>query len=116
MEKFDYSTTVKVFDAEKHDGDWLPERLEDAIEWLQEKLSSVPEEFRERVMIEINSQTDYDSSIASMTIDYQRPPTADEIEGRRNAAVAFAERRVAQAKEQAEAAAAKLAQLGGSRS
>lgn len=44
---------VSVFSGEKFKGEWVPERLVDAIDWLNQKLEEVPAARREQATINI---------------------------------------------------------------
>jgi hypothetical protein len=82
--KYDYENEVRVFRQERYDGDWLPEKLSDAIAWLQGMLDSVPAEYRDSAKIEIDSVSSWeDSHYASIEISYRRPPTQAEITERK---------------------------------
>lgn len=73
-------TRITVFSAQRYDGDWLPEKLDDAIAWLREKLGEIPAEYQDSAEIEIDSVGSYeDSHYASITIQYDRPSTPEEI-------------------------------------
>src|SRR5579864_1132178 len=102
--RYDYEKEVHVFRQEQYDGEWLPEKLSDAIAWLQEKLEIVPNEYRDSAKIEIDSVSSWkDSHYASIEISYQRPPTEAEIAERKAkkaeraaAELAWAQRRAAE--------------------
>jgi len=70
--------TVTVLAVEKHNGEWFPERLVETIEWLQEKLASIPKEYREVATIDVGSSTEYDGHTATVEISYTRPETQAE--------------------------------------
>lgn len=73
-------TRVTVFSHERYDGEWMPEGLADAIAWLNDKLESIPAEYRDSATIEIDSVSSWeDSHYASITITYTRPETDDEV-------------------------------------
>lgn len=111
-EKFDYTKTVKVLDWEQYDSKgWIPENLIDAIHWLQEILDGIPVEYRPEATIEIGSSTFHDSSTASILIEYQRPPTAEEIEERKQLARKRAEEEMMRLQKMADAAKGKLIEL-----
>ena len=74
-ENLNWPITVTLFAQEKHDGEWTPENLVDAIAWLQGFLEQVPVEYREAATIEITSERDYDWHKPYIEISYQRPPT-----------------------------------------
>lgn len=57
--------------------------LIDIIAQLNELLEKIPEEHRQNVKIDFESE--YDSSAVQMKIYYDRPPTAAEIESRKQA-------------------------------
>jgi hypothetical protein len=109
-ENFNYSQTVEVFRGRSYDEDFLPDNLAVAIVWLQAKISSVPAEFRDKTTIELDGSYDYGMKII---IEYQRPPTEDEIATRRDASRKSAEDNIAQAKARVVREEQKLAALGG---
>ena len=59
-----------------------PDRVVELIEWLQAKLEQVPEEYRNKVCIDLTGGTDAYSSTSDVDecIYYYRPPTPEEIE------------------------------------
>jgi hypothetical protein len=67
-----------VCSLEQYNGEWVPNNLIEAIAWLQEKLCEVPEDYRASATIEISSDCSYDSSHATLEINYRRPETAEE--------------------------------------
>lgn len=78
-----WPVTVTLFDQERYDGDWMPEKLTEALAWLQGFLNQVPVQFRDKATIEISSVSSYeDSHYASIGISYNRPPTKAEKEAR----------------------------------
>lgn len=81
-----HDVEVVVFAAERYDGQWFPEKLEETVIWLQDKLAEIPEEYRSAAKIEIDSVGSYeDTHYASVSISYWRPPTDAEIEERNSA-------------------------------
>lgn len=58
--------------------DWMPEKLTEAISWLQKFLDQVPDEYRDVVTIEI----DVDEYSPDICISYRRPPTEAEKQSR----------------------------------
>ena len=86
----------------------FPSNLSGVITWLQGLLDSVPEEHRSNVIIEFDSDGDYDDPGPKVTIYYERPETDEELRDRqrRNAD------RIKQARQRVEAAERqKLAEL-----
>jgi hypothetical protein len=79
----DWPVTVTVFEGERYDSRWMPECLPDAISWLQGLLKQVPDKYRHKTQIEIDSVGSWeDSHYPSITISYRRPPTGAEIQER----------------------------------
>lgn len=67
---------VRVFDKEQYDGEWPPEKLQDAISWLGKKLAEIPEQWRHTATIEIDSSGGYEGAhYAHIGIQYIRPET-----------------------------------------
>lgn len=62
--------------------DPFPENLRDAIDWLQERLDSLPEDMREGAYVRFEEETYYDSSYVVMTIKGARPETDEEMSER----------------------------------
>ncbi len=83
IKDYDWPVTVTVFEGERYEGKWMPESLPDAISWLQGLLEQVPDEYRHKTEIEIDSVGSWeDSHYPSITISYRRPPTGAEIRER----------------------------------
>lgn len=79
---------VDVFNSEQYDGrDWPSENAIDFIGWFNEKISLIPEEFRDSSTIDISSPYDY----VSIEIYYKRPETEEEIKEREFKAQKIAE-------------------------
>ena len=71
--------TVTLFCKARYEGEWMPEGLVDAIEWLRHFLEEVPAEFRDSAEIRIDSEGGWeDSHYANIEIYYRRPPTEAE--------------------------------------
>lgn len=70
--------TVTVFEQEQYDGEWMPENLIQAIEWLQELLRSIPEQYRNDAQIEIDLTERYGCDRAQIKISYEREETDEE--------------------------------------
>ena len=74
---------VEVFNEEQYDGEWPSENGAEFIAWFQEKLESIPQEFRGSAKIELDSVSGYEgSSYASIEIYYYRPETEEEAKVR----------------------------------
>ena len=70
---------ITVFKQEKYDGEWPSEELPKFVEWMTEKLNSIPEEYRCNATIEIESVSSYeDSHYPRIEILYWRPETKEE--------------------------------------
>ncbi len=78
---FSYPAEEVVFDEERPfcSEDWIPDKLEQAIVWLQKKLEKIPAEYRGTASFEIDSNVEYDCSILTMKISYHRPATNGEV-------------------------------------
>jgi hypothetical protein len=71
---------ITIFNQEQYDGDWVPEKLSDALQWLQLKLQEIPAEYRDSAIIEIDSAGGYEGShYGHIEIHYTRPETDNEI-------------------------------------
>jgi len=70
---------VTVFSGEQYDSDWPQEDAKEFIAWFQSKLDSIPAEYRDKVTIDLESESGYESS-SSLTMDiyYYRPETKEE--------------------------------------
>lgn len=72
---------VEVYSGEKYDAGWPPSNGLEFLSWITSKIESVPEEFRGAVEIDIESETQYESSQATIDIYYDRPENnADKAE------------------------------------
>jgi hypothetical protein len=70
---------VDVFNSEQYNGrDWPSENAIDFIGWFNEKISLIPEEFRDSATIDISSPYEY----VSIEIYYKRPETKEDIKNR----------------------------------
>lgn len=67
---------VEVFS----DGGFPGSTVVEAIEWLQELLLTIPEEFRSSAALEVSGESDYDyGHRAVVNIEYRRPETDEEM-------------------------------------
>lgn len=97
--EFDWPVKVLVYSTEgSYSAGWPPENGVKLVEWLNEKLDSVPKKYRDKVVVEFSCTPDYDGYTSSLEIYYYIPPDEKEIEKRRNDEKAEAERRFAFAK------------------
>lgn len=71
--------------------------LHSVIEWLQAKLESIPAEYRYVAKCEIDTDTYYDSTFATINISYVRPQTEEEAAACRAAEEARHAQSIAQA-------------------
>ena len=75
--------SVKVFNQIKYDGEWPPVEAMKFVAWLNEKLATIPDEYKESAAIEIDSTTAYEDSIyPTICIAYHRHETDEEMETR----------------------------------
>lgn len=74
---------IEVFNKEQYQGEWPEENAIKFLEWFEEKISSIPEEFRSSAKVELESVSGYeDSSYAAIEIYYYRPETEEEAKVR----------------------------------
>ena len=73
---------VTVLSSSPCYGEWFPEKLVDAIAWLNELLEEIPEEHRSQTIITVESETDYDGHNPRVVIAYRRPETDEEMADR----------------------------------
>ena len=73
---------IKVYDSDDCFHDYRPEGLIEYIQWLNDKLSLIPEEFRTSATLEINAYESYGTGHYDYVIKYERPETNDERESR----------------------------------
>lgn len=74
---------IEVFKKEQYDGDWPEENAFQFLTWFEEKINSIPEEFRETAKVELEPVSGYDGgSYASIEIYYYRPETEEETKVR----------------------------------
>lgn len=81
---------VVVFNKERYDGDWPPEVAVDFLRWFQDKVQSIPPEYRDNAKVEIDATGGYEGSYyATIEITYERSETdaeyAARLEGARRA-------------------------------
>jgi len=70
---------VEVFKKEQYDGDWPERNAIEFLAWFEEKINSIPEEFRREAKIELEALSSYEeSAYVSLEIYYYRPETGDE--------------------------------------
>lgn len=82
---------VSLFSGEQFERDWPPGNASKFVAWLEKKIAMAPAEYRDKVEIEINSRTFYDSDCATIEIAYTRMETDEEMNGRIKAAAIAAE-------------------------
>lgn len=74
------SVTVGLFNDTPHD---MPERLCDAIAWLQDFLDQVPKKFQRTAEVSFGTRYEYGESYTDLEIKYTRPETDEEWATRR---------------------------------
>ena len=62
----------------------LPTNLKECIEWLQERIESIPEQFRDSAEIEMDVYEEYGCPYQTYIIQYERPETKEERTRRRS--------------------------------
>lgn len=61
----------------------MPEKLLDWHDWVSERLSEIPEEYRKTAKIEIESRSSWEDSVeCNLVVTYNRPETAEETSER----------------------------------
>jgi hypothetical protein len=61
---------------------WHDEPAVDFIAALQGAVADIPPEFRDTAFVEVNSESEYDSHHAVISVSYKRPETDAEVEHR----------------------------------
>lgn len=82
-EQLNRPVTVIVCKVREFDENGLPEKLDEAIAWLQRLRDEIPPAHRAIATIDIDSTAYWDEPAAWLTVEYTRPPTEDEIAERR---------------------------------
>ena len=77
-ERLNQPVKVTLFCQNIWDDGWIPEKLVDAIPWLQKFLDQAPKKYRDQVTIEISA----DEYRPEIDISYQRPVTGAEKQDR----------------------------------
>jgi len=70
--------TVTITHWEENWDNYRPTSLLEYIEWLNEKLREIPEEYRPTARVEIDSESSYGSASLEYRIVYERPETNEE--------------------------------------
>jgi hypothetical protein len=75
---------MSIFNAGEHDDyGWPPKNAIRFIAWFQEKIDSIPLEFRDSAIVEINSVSEYyGAHSVELEIHYKRPETDIEMRAR----------------------------------
>ena len=70
---------IEVFNKQRYDCDWPPRGAVEFIAWFEEKINSIPEEFRRAAIVDLGAVESYDNSYyATIEIYYCRPETKEE--------------------------------------
>ena len=69
---------VVLFRQGQYDGEWPPTNAIELVEWLNNHMASVPEQYRSSVYMEIDSTSHY----ATVKVAYRRPETDEELGAR----------------------------------
>ena len=70
---------IEVFNKEQYEGEWPQENAIKFLAWFEEKIKSIPEEFRDESRVELESVPSYENSAyLSIGIYYYRPETDEE--------------------------------------
>lgn len=109
---YEYPVTETVLSVEQFDEGWMPTNLSQAVGWLASKLEEVPPDYRESATIEIDTDSYYDSTYATVVIRYRRPATQAEINGRKLDDARRHQMAVRRHHAEIEAAQKRLAELG----
>ena len=74
---------IEVFRKERYEGEWPEKNAIAFLAWFEEKINSIPEEFRGSAEVEIDSVSlGEGSSYALIEIYYSRPETKEEAKAR----------------------------------
>ena len=84
---------LKRIEIYSSDDPCLPEQADKFIEFWQEKIDSVPEEFRATTQIEVEASEQWGSPCLNVTVSYTREETGEEATKRNNMEKANLERR-----------------------
>lgn len=86
---------ITIFKAEEYDGnDWPKNNSVDFISWLSDKVNLAPSEYKDNVVINLNSVSGYEECHnVEIEIYYTRPETDKEEEQRENLTKALEERK-----------------------
>jgi hypothetical protein len=74
--------TITIYDEGNSWLDTFPTNLAEHINWLNGKLLSIPEEFRQSAYLHISATESYGAGVLIYSIKYERPETKEEIEQR----------------------------------
>ena len=80
------NTTEIIYDIGKRGSPSPPENLREHIEWLTEKLHTIPEIFQDKAEVEISATTYHDCAALEYVIQYTRPETGEEEQEKTNKA------------------------------
>lgn len=72
-------TRVKVFEGERYNNGWPPERAIEFVAWLNERLAQIPVDYMGSARVEIGSTQSYGDDYATIEISYIRPETDEEV-------------------------------------
>jgi len=71
--------TIEVCRVEQYDTDYPPKDARACLNWFQDKLAQIPQEYQPSATIEISSIDDYKGEHSGLiTVKYKRPETKDE--------------------------------------
>ena len=75
----DWPIFVDVFKKEQYDGEWPEENAIKFLAWFEEKINSIPKEFKDSAKVELEAVSSYGGcAYASIEIYYYRPETDEE--------------------------------------
>jgi len=70
---------IEVFKKDQYDGEWPEENAAKFLAWFEEKINSIPKEFRDSAKVELEAVPGYEHcAYASIEIYYYRPETDEE--------------------------------------
>lgn len=85
--------TVMVVQVSQYDAAFPPENADNFVQWVNQKISEIPEQYMSSAKVEIGAEDSYGSYHATIEISYRRPETDEEMQARIYAQESFAEQR-----------------------
>ena len=77
-----YERTVIVKSVADYDDDWPSCNLLEFINWLEERVDSIPAAYKDVARIHIEPSESHEGTYANISVLYHRPETNDEVDER----------------------------------